>query len=266
MLLLLASLASLVAAPGDIIVNGQRPADDKVVQAYVNTITEPSKRQVARFHDAVCPRAIGLTPSGARMVENRIRETARGVGAEVANGNCTPNLMLIVAESGSKLVESLREQRPEWLYGVTGGQLRAMISDRSPVRAWSVTSVHNANGLDLIGDRGPPTLRVMDASVMNLPTRIEIDGSMIVIDNATAASANLAQLADYAAMRGLARTRPSAGGSVNTILRLFSDGGRAPAEMTSADIAYLQSLYRSPGTSSEAIERARIARELVGSR
>lgn len=261
---------------GDIVVTGRKAADRATVQQYVNMITQRSGQQVARFHDEVCPVVIGMADAPALAIENRIRETTVGIGAKVAaSRRCNANLVLIIAEDGGQLVRNLRAKRPDWLAGLSTGQVKRLIAEPSGARAWTVASLRNEDGLAM-GETGSnntsalenvPMMRVSSASIINLPTRADIDGSVIILDRKVALGMSLAQLADYAAMRGLARTRPPSESRIGTILGLFAGGeGIAPLEMTGADIAYLQSLYRSSGRAQAVGERSRIAREMTRTR
>lgn len=72
---------------------------------------------------------------------------------------------------------------------------------------------------------------------------------MVVIDWPAMMGKSAIQLADYAAMRTFAKTRPvGGGGRVDTILALFDADSTAPAELSETDLAYLTSLYAMPGT------------------
>lgn len=277
--LFLAAFALQSAAPGapppkdDIIVTGRKAAEPATVRQYVNSITQRSDQQVARFHDEVCPVVLGLADDSAQVIEDRVRETALGIGASVAKSRrCNANLVLIIAEDGRQLVKDLRAKRPDWLAGLSPGQVRRLIDEPTAARAWTVASLRNEDGMGM-GQTGAnnasalesvPMMRVMSASIISLPTRADIDGSVIIVDRKAVVGLSLAQLADYAAMRGLARTRPPSTSRVGTILGLFANGeGNAPLELTGADIAYLQSLYRSSGRANAVAERNRIARELT---
>jgi hypothetical protein len=275
--LMLALASAPPAAPppptGEIVVTGRRAADPATVRQYVNSITQRSDQQVARFHSDICPVAIGLNDAAALVIEDRIRETAVGIGATAApTRKCDANLVLIIADDGGDLVRYFRAKRPDWLAGLSTVQIRKLINEPSAARAWSVASLRNEDGMKMgqTGANNPPGLaevpmmRVMSASIINLPTRADIEGSVIVINKAAVVGLSLAQIADYAAMRGLARTRPPSTNRIGTILGLFASGeGTPPLELTGADIAYLRSLYSSSGRASAVDERNRIARELT---
>jgi hypothetical protein len=103
-------------------------------------------------------------------------------------------------------------------------------------------------------------MRVRSESLFKRPTRADIEGSFIVIDRSAAVGTTLAQLADYAAMRGLARTTAPKGSAVRTILNLFETGAPREPELTRSDILYLQALYRTPGTENLTQARGRLTR------
>jgi hypothetical protein len=78
--------------------------------------------------------------------------------------------------------------------------------------------------------------------------REDIVGVLVLFDRDDVRGMTLVQLADYATMRGLARTRPvdAAGAALDTILALFDASAEPPAELTAFDGAYLGALYRGP--------------------
>lgn len=278
----LAALAGQVASAQQqpVIVTAPPPPGKDQSQAFVHDITQPSYGQIARYHAPVCPLVVGLEPSSARVVRDRMMETVRGVGAEAdANPRCSANLVLVVTDNGRQFVEDLRRKLPDWLAGLGPVDIGALIAEQTPARAWSVVSVRNEDGLtaempgyipkfrmsrgapwSMVGRSDVPTMRVRTASIINQPTRADIDGSVIVIDRSAALGITLAQLADYTAMRGLARTAAPKDSGVRSILSLFDRGATRQPELTRSDIIYLQALYRSGGRADVVKERGRLAR------
>ena len=107
-------------------------------------------------------------------------------------------------------------------------------------------------------------MRVKSASALRRVTRLDIEGSVIIIDRSAANGKTIAQLADYAAMRGLARTLPPDDGSPPTILNLFETSGASPVRaLTASDLGYLQSLYRLSGMESLNTARSRLSRDIA---
>ena len=257
----------------EITVIGRKAVEAATIQKFVDSISVPTGPQIARFHIAVCPVALGLPDEAAHVIEERIRETARGVGAQVARKRpCEANLLFIAVEDGSAFLMELRRARRDWLDGVSDFEIRAMIASPRPVRAWAITSLRNEDGLregtsaaSASGShfQSQRTLRVMSASILKLPTRVDVEGAIVLIDRSALTGLSLAQVADYVAMRGLARTREPSSDQVDSILALFSPGdGPRPQALSGADIVYLQSLYRSGGTASAAVEKGRMARDI----
>ena len=74
--------------------------------------------------------------------------------------------------------------------------------------------------------------------------REDIDQVVVLFDRGKISGKTLIQLADYAAMRGFARTRPTgADAPLDTILALFDPSAEPPQGLTDFDFAYLRNLY-----------------------
>ncbi len=276
-LIMMAAAAAAQTLPSakDIIVNGRRPIDPKAAESYVASIAVRSDTQLARFHQPLCTAVIGIAKPYSTIIQKRIEVDAIAAGVEVSKKTkCETNFLVVLAGDGAALVKDIRAHRPGWLNGLAPRDVDALIAPKT-ARAWSVTSLRNEDGFgegqmeDAPGGNnlsGVPTLQVMSASIVHQPTRQDVEGSFVVIDRDATIGMTLRQISDYAAMRGLARTRPPAPGSngVATILSLFDDppAHRAP-QMTDADSAYLRALYRSPGTDSALREKNAIARRIA---
>jgi hypothetical protein len=77
-----------------------------------------------------------------------------------------------------------------------------------------------------------------------MPVSYDIVSTLVVFDASRVEGMTLAQLADYATMRGLARTRSAReGAAMDTILTLFDPAASPPGGLTEFDRAYLASLY-----------------------
>jgi len=270
-----------------IVVTAPPPPGERDAREFVQDIMERSYDQVARYHAAVCPAVVGLEPNAARVVRDRILETVRGVGGEAdPNPRCAANLLLVVAEDGREFVSDLHRNMPAWLTGLDVVEVTRIVRQPTPARAWSVVTLRNEDGQTAeatahapkfrmmrgapwsVGGRfaeDAPTMRVRSASLFKPSTRADIEGSVIVVDRSAALGITLAQLSDYAAMRGLARTTAPKNSAVRTILSLFEPGAQREPELTRSDILYLQTLYRSAGMESAVQERGRLSRA-VGER
>jgi hypothetical protein len=270
-----AARAQTVPGPDDIVVTGSKEADRKAAEAYVASIAVRSETQLARFHQPVCPLVIGIPRPYSTMIEKRIAEDAAAAGIEVAKKvRCDANLIVVIAEDGAALVKDIRVHYPGWLAGLSPGDIDAL-SIPGPARAWSVTSLRNEDGQRMRNSpesagsdalAGKPVLRVMTASILRQPTRQDMEASFVMIDKAPTIGLTLRQIADYAAMRGLARTRPPAGDgtALSTILTVLDPASTERARgLTNADTAYLRALYRGNGTAAAVNEKNEISRRIA---
>jgi len=264
------------AADDDIIVRGSKEAARKAAKAFVAQVSVRADNQLARYHSPVCPLIIGMPEPYAGMVASRIRDDAVAAGAQIARKQrCDANLIVIFAGDGAALVKDIRNNRPGWLEGLDGRDIDKLIQP-GPVRAWSVTTLRNETGQPLsippegtgnVNDplSGKPVLLTLSASLLHEATRRDLEASFVVIDETATYGLTLKQIADYAAMRGLARTRaPEPGGALTTILGLFDSAAEArPPELTLADTSYLKSLYADKGLDRVLQERNRIAGDIA---
>jgi hypothetical protein len=269
--LLLATGATAQQKPaGDIVVTARKPIDAPVARRFVKNITAPTQDQIARFDAPVCPIVIGFEPETEKLLVARMRRVAAAVGAELAPEPCVGNVALVTTDDGAALVKGLRATHPNLLEGLEPYQIDRMIRSTGPVRAWSATAVVNEDGRRLSsptsGDfMDPPTLIVKTASFVNPSSKQIIDSATVVIDAKEVIGRSAIQLADYAMMRALARTRPVTGDSdVGTILSLFDPDSASALSVTEADVAYLKALYAMPGNRTATYQMGRIADRLKG--
>lgn len=258
-------LSSALVAPawgqdgGDsIVVTGQaeRPSSDVVAaQARAITRADPALRDVplAQMQDRLCPGVIGMTVDGAAPIIDRIRATARDLGIPLADdAQCHANLVLMIVADGAQELAALHRSSPQLFETLTVPDRRDLLDGPGPAHAWHITSMRSRDGFRIPQaeslDRPPATTMWSAHSKIYLAVRQDIDASFVLLDSAAVKGKTLVQLADYATMRGLARTRPPAGDAagLDTILSLFANDGPPPQGLTAFDRAYLTSLYSSP--------------------
>ena len=259
----LASCA-LAAAPaaaqqGDdsIVVTGQaeRPSADAVAaQARAITRADPALRDVplALVQDRLCPGVIGMTVESAVPIIDRIRATAQELGVPLADdAQCRANLVLVIVADGAQELAALHRSSPQLFETLTPPERRDLLASPGPARAWHVTSMRSRDGFRIPQaeslDRPPATTMWSAHSKIYLAVRQDIDTSFVLLDSAAVKGKTLVQLADYATMRGLARTRPPEDAAgLDTILSLFASQGTPPQGLTQFDRSYLAALYNSP--------------------
>lgn len=247
----------------DVVVEARRVVDRKAIQRFVSEITAPKVGQIARYHEPLCPTVVGIANEYGNLIRRRIIEIARKVRIPVDQSpRCVTNFLLVIAPDVSGFIRDARKNGPGWFGGMEPADIDRLERSTAPVRAWSTTSLRNESGRQ-VGSEG--TLLTHTASLIDEVTTQYIDASFVIIDRDATYGLTLRQIADYAAMRGLAETQvPTAQTGMTTILGLFDTAGTShPPEMTRTDLTYLQALYKEKGFAKSVFERSRIAAELA---
>lgn len=201
-------------------------------------------RPSPRFSAPLCPGVFGLKPAAAAILSDRIRANAAQLKLPIAKGNCSPNLVVGIFDDSRALLTDLERNQPRLFQLVDASEQKELLDDPSPVRVW--------NNIRMIGPYGPVPIwhgkedvpSLSGYTAMFLPMRLEIVSALVVFERDAVIGLTLAQLADYATMRGLSHSRPADGDEkMPTILALFANGGGSPDQLTSFDVGYLRSLY-----------------------
>jgi len=263
---------------GEIVVTGDRDRD-RAVRGFVAGITVESEEQIARFPDPVCPASFGLSGAFNAFVAGRVREVARDAGIRVAAQPCRPNIVIIAAERGEDVLAAIQRRRPALLAGLDPSEIRRLTRMDGPVRSWQVVEQRGGDGREM--ERisfirmsngsliyiGPSRhLNTPVASRLERNVRQDLALSVVIFDLDAIDGMTLAQIADHAAMRSLARTDPEAAPSGRTILALFQDmrAGAVPAgALTSLDAAYLRAVYATDNRIRGRQQQANIARAVI---
>jgi hypothetical protein len=259
----------------DILVTGTRDTRGTAEQ-FVDAITVETDGQVARFDAPVCPASLGLPPAYNNVVVERIRSVARLAGARVAEGHCVPNVLIITASDALDFTHALHSLRPRLFEGLKVHEIQSLMRGDEPAKAWQIVETRGRDGRKLESisflEMGGKMVYVANAHLLQstlnsrigMATRQDLTLSVIVIGLRVTQGRSLQQLADYAAMRTLARTRPpSSVGRRHSILTLFQDppDGRDPEEgLTAWDRAYLQGVYAADVGKAAGQQRLTIAR------
>ncbi|HYG29341.1 MAG TPA: hypothetical protein VD887_03910 [Allosphingosinicella sp.] len=279
------SEASSQAQPRDstILVTGQAPVEGDAARRIVERIAVRRDGQLARFEAPVCPEVSGFPEPYAGIVAERIRSVAREAGARVAGAGCTPNLHLVIVDDGPGFARELHRAQPGAFAGIARAELRRLTQEAGPTRGWTKTMVRDANGRVpnvAPSDRGTESaaspvsqpssaiggtrvLRVDRTSLVNPQVVQSIEHSFVVLETRAIFGMDLLQVADYAAMRGLAITAPALPAGEHSILTLFAGApDRAPRRLTAVDRGYLAGLYGAPANLTAAAQGAAIARSI----
>ena len=280
-LLAVPSAASAMAPSDDdpIVVTGQRMTRaeaHELARTYTRAVlAAPQADQNARWAEPLCIGAIGLRAEIATPLIDRIEATARDVGARVAKGDCSPNVMIAFMQDSDAAFAMIERKRPDLLQ-TTGKQERRKLSQPGlPVR-WFYGQVVEGLGGRGVGPNAPalagspdglfdlPVLNDGSISRMNSPAQVSIKGVTVMVDVPRVAGVPFDALADYLAFGILSRTRLDADPSSASILALFqAPEASRPIGLTDFDRAMLKALYKIPINRSAAVHRNQMASEMI---
>ncbi len=242
--------AAPTTVEGVVITAGPKP-EREVIASFVAAISsEGATNRLGRWDRKICPGLLGVREDYARLILDRIGETAQEVGLDVGEPGCRANMLVVfTANSGAvtkAMVEGNSDVFGKYDQGVNRGRkaLKAFVLSQAPVRWWHVSARKTADGqrYDVGG-----MVRVRDVGRLKATTRDDFDHVILVVDASRVGKVRMTALADYIAMVGLAQIDTEAEtGEVQSILNLFSDrdAGRAPVDgLTTWDRAYLKGLY-----------------------
>ena len=244
--------APAAPADDDIVVTGEAPSH-REVSRQARDVTDIGSdirdRPLARIEDRLCPGVIGLKRYAAELMIDRIRWNAERLNMWMADDTgCAPNLIIAFVEDGQATIAELVDNQP-WLFETLARHEReALLAEQGPVRVWTTAQTRTRDGMPIAQRESlttPPAVHMwMAHSKIYLTIREDITQVVVLFDREGVRGKSIVQLADYATMRGFARTRPAGGdASLDTILALFDPAHEPPAGLTDFDQAYLRSLY-----------------------
>jgi hypothetical protein len=225
---------------------------------------------LARFEDPLCPGIIGVALGSAQDMVSLIRESATGLGLPLADSeSCEPNLIVAVLNDPRAYADKLGKDRPYLFRDLNQEQRQAFFDAPGPARSWNRVLTRTRDGLPIYRSDGltnPERTTMMAAhSRIYVPTRRDIVWAIVLLDRKAVQGMTVAQIADYATMRGLsgdAAERLSA--PRDSILNLFEAGSRAgPAGLTRPDRIFLQTLYSTMPNNPAAITLAMADRRIA---
>jgi hypothetical protein len=275
--------------PGDatetVTVTGEKPSQIAIIHNFVSTfsVTSATAGVITRWHAAICPTVVGLTPQFNDVVLQDLRKVAGMVGAAAKAAGCKPNIIITFTGEPDALLTAAKEKNP-YILG-TGASRNFTMTH--PVQAWYGTATMDLRGnvtqdSDDIGMTNPPgkgfgTLPM--AGVGGVPT-VAREGSLIrdgmastfstvfvVVDLKKVGAAPLSAIADYVTMLALAQTDSyDRCEPLPSISNLMADGCSADKKVTAitpSDIAFLRGVYKTAIGDSSLQQQANINAEMA---
>lgn len=252
----------------DVVVTGTLERE-QAIRDFVGALTRsaPLTGQIARFEDALCPAVYGLNGQARETVRNRMRQVAAYVGLRVAGADCRPNLLLMVTRDKRAFLGELADRHPEF-FDEEEYSPRRVIAQPGPVSAWQATVSLSADGQPLSVQGGFGVNRTTRSqSRVAAATRPVFTASAVVVEAGALTGLSTIQLADYAVMRGLARTDPhrlpaDAPPSILTAIEAPM-GSAVPVTITRWDLGFLRGLYASQANLRAPQQRGDIQRQVA---
>lgn len=232
-----------------IIIEGTADVQKQIDRFIKNLTPAPIHGQVGRFEGEVCPIAVGLAPGQDTVIADRMRRVARAAGIPVADGECHPNVILMVTNSKAALIERLLRERP-YMFPDSWSipRIHELERDPAPAAAWAIENVATADGMPVNYSFEAPINRTTRADSRLVPSaRPYFTASVVIVQVSALSGLTTIQLADYAAMRGFASTDPARldAGTPTSILTLLDTpmGQSVPVTLTAWDLSFPKSFY-----------------------
>lgn len=241
-----------------------RKAEEARIRIFVDSITTKFEGKLAVLRSPLCVGVLGLTEPTSAFIVRRIEEIARKAKAVVPKKRCDINFLVWVTPNAHQIVRKATDIRSAVFDGMQVGDLNRLAKSPGPVWSWSGTQI-----VDAFTQVGLPlfSLGASNASAssrIQTAIRYDISAAIVVIDAAAVVGKTPTQIADYAAVRALARAVvPRMATSIPTILTLFDANSAAPLELSDVDRALLRGVYLTDGRRDADADRSLIARTII---
>lgn len=255
------------ASPSDVLVTGT-PDREQEIEDFVQALTPGPVTGLARFEEAICPNVLGLSGPLKEAVLNRMRQVSEAAGLSVAEGDCRPNVLLMVTRDKRALIEALAGRYPHFFGDDRENGARAVARQPGPASAWHAEIVVNAGG-HALPMRGGFYLNQtgLVGGRIKIPTRSVFIAAAVVVERQALEGLSAIQLADYALMRALARTEPErlTAASPPSILSVLEApmGSEIPLTLTRWDLGFLRGLNAATPNLRTAQQRSEIRRRVA---
>jgi hypothetical protein len=275
------------AAPGPVVV--RKEARDFVQSFAASTAAID---QIARWHEPICIRVVGLVPDQAARVAARIQEVAEGVGMRALPPGCNANIEVVFTDQPQAFVDRVAASREEVLGYYHRHNRDALKAVTRPIQAWYMTATRSNSGPNAdvataiitttTGDSAAwdfqPKPEVIDDPNNRGPSGCgdsphfthclvsELHNVLIVVDTSRLKDQTLGPVTDYLSMLALAQPRSLDGcAALPSVIDLLGPScpDRGADGLTPADAAYLTSLYAANLEANKAGEEDDIASRMA---
>ena len=234
----------------DVVVTGT-PDREQEIRDFVGALTGqvPITGQLAGFEEAICPGVYGLSAPLKAAIAARMRRVAAEVGLRLGDVGCQPNVLLMVTRDKRAFLQRLASRYPQF-FDEDENSPRRVTAQPGPVSAWHASIALSADGQPLPVQGGFGINRTTrQQGRVTASARPVFVAAAVVVESEALTGLSTIQLADYALMRGLARTDPHrlTPGSPPTILTAIEApmGSAVPITITRWDLGFLRGLYAS---------------------
>jgi hypothetical protein len=243
--------------------------------------------------DVIEPACVGVTgviPEQAAPIQARVEQVARSVGAPLAPPKCTPNIQILITAEPQRDLDAIAARGPAAL-GYEGEK-----TVTRPIQAWYLTATLDQRTLRQSGlpssspisapppPAGPGGFIGRVTSERNMANRgatarpcIDIHlpicahaaflNVLVIVDAGHMGDVSVELTSDYVAMLALSQPRSLNGCmALPSVIDLYAKdcaGRDPPTGLTSADMAYLSSLYAADLTVAKSSEQSDIANRMV---
>jgi hypothetical protein len=272
LVLLVASLSGALAQTSPSLQSGKAPVEsvtvtgmrarDEQIKSFVKSFAAPTQLlgKLSRWETGICPIVAGLRPAAIQFIVERLRDTARNVGAPVNDRpGCRPNIEIVFTTTPQDLLDHVRKDHAIYLgYSRNSAEADRMVIVLHPIQAWYTTASKDINGITKIDSARTVGIGNSDdfalALAMGTVTGMHVrDGRrstlyhvIIAVDPAKLAEHEIGGVADYISFLALSQLA-----SLNrcqqlaSIMNMLVPGCAATAnEMTLNDLAFLRGLYK----------------------
>lgn len=244
-----------------VVVIGRRISERNNVRELVVRITRDVAldNPIARYADPVCFAVAGLSTAQGLEVADRLAADALEAGVRLAGRVCTPNIFVVFIDDDQKELNQLWKRRPQIFSSYSLSDVKSMMKKPGPTHSVLTKSIRGRDGDPIV----EKTLNVRTDSKIDLPIRMDIDSSILIINRNALIGLTLRQVADYAAMTTLANINYEGENIGTSIIGLFrKEKLGLPSKMTDFDRAYLRAVYSGAGNVRGAIKIGQIARSI----